>query len=40
MAYVYHQVGSLRSAPVPEATKLHHMRSVAYEKFLRTIEVA
>ncbi|THH00872.1 hypothetical protein EW026_g1746 [Hermanssonia centrifuga] len=33
-------VGSLRSAPVPEATKLHHMRSVAYEKFLRTIEVA
>lgn len=30
----------LRGAKVPEATKLHHIRAVAYEKFLRTIEVA
>ncbi|GJE85205.1 Nup96 domain-containing protein [Phanerochaete sordida] len=30
----------LRGAKVAEATKLHHIRAVAHEKFLRTIEVA
>lgn len=29
----------LRTAMVGEATKLHHIRATAYEKFLRTIEV-
>ncbi|EKM57526.1 uncharacterized protein PHACADRAFT_206423 [Phanerochaete carnosa HHB-10118-sp] len=30
----------LRGAKVAEATKLHHIRAVTYERFLRTIEVA
>lgn len=35
------QLGAhLRTAKVGEATKLHHIRATAYEKFLRTIEVA
>ncbi|KAF7794784.1 hypothetical protein EIP86_005926 [Pleurotus ostreatoroseus] len=29
----------IRTANVAESTKLHHIRSTAYEKFLRTIEV-
>lgn len=34
------QLGThLRTAMVGEATKLHHIRATAYEKFLRTIEV-
>lgn len=35
------QLGTqLRTASVPESTKLHHIRATAYENFLRTIEVA